>query len=161
MIIRKILLSVLALMLLAGPLAVLTGSRDAAAAALKRVAVLKELKGDVKVKKSGGTKAFKAFKKMSLNEGDTLTTGAGASVVLELSSKDADEDTVTIGESSQVDFTKLSDAKGTKSKMNIWAGSMWVKVKSISNAGDTFEIETPTSIMGVRGTQFFLSASLL
>ncbi|MBJ6359862.1 FecR domain-containing protein [Paenibacillus sp. GCM10012307] len=157
--IRKILLSVLAMLLLAGPLSILSGAREAAAEAVTRVAVLQDLKGDVKVKKSGGSKAFKAFKKMSLNEGDTLTTGAGASAVLALSSKDSDEDTVTVGENSQVDFTKLSDDKGVRSKMNIWAGSMWVKVKSISNASDTFEIETPTSIMGVRGTQFYVEIS--
>ncbi|MBD2846061.1 FecR domain-containing protein [Paenibacillus sp. IB182496] len=132
-------------------------SEKQAAAAVSRVAVVKELKGTVQVKKSGGSKAFKAFVNMSLGEGDVITTAKGASVRLELASAKADQDEVTIGENAQVDFTKLSDDKGTKSKMKVWAGSLWVKVKSISNASDTFEVETPTSIMGVRGTQFMIS----
>lgn len=157
MAVKRIVALFIVIMLLAGPVGLIAGTSDAAAA--NRVAVISELQGDVKVKKSGGSKAFKAFKNMSLNEGDTLVTGAKAKVVLSLSSKEADEDTVTVGENSQVDFTKLTDSKGTKSKMSIWAGSMWVKVKSISNASDTFEVETPTSIMGVRGTQFYVSVS--
>jgi len=124
-------------------------------AAVTRVAVVTEIEGTVKVKKSGGTKSFNAFKNMSLNEGDAITTGKGASIVLELASSKAEQDEITIGENSQVNFSKLEDQGGTKAKMNVWAGSLWVKVKSISNADDTFEVETPTAIMGVRGTNFF------
>lgn len=157
MAVKRVMALLITFLLLAGPVGFMAGNSDAAAA--NRVAIVTSLKGEVKVKKSGGSKTFKAFKNMSLNEGDTLYTGAKAQAVLSLSSKDADEDSVTVGENSQVDFTKLSDSTGTKSKMSIWAGSMWVKVKSISNASDTFEVETPTSIMGVRGTQFYVSVS--
>jgi hypothetical protein len=124
-------------------------------AAVTRVAVVTDIEGTVKVKKSGGTKTFNAFKKMSLNEGDSITTGKGASIVLELASSKAEQDEITIGENSQINFSKLQDKGGTKAKMNVWAGSLWVKVKSISNAEDSFEVETPTAIMGVRGTNFF------
>ncbi|MFD0714052.1 FecR domain-containing protein [Paenibacillus sp. GCM10027626] len=123
----------------------------------KRVAVATAVQGTVQVLKSGGSKPFKAFKNMSLNEGDQITTGKNGSIKLELSSSKADQDQVTIGENSQVTFTKLKEDKGAKAKMNIWAGSLWVKVKSVSNASDKFEVETPTSIMGVRGTQFYVS----
>ena len=51
-------------------------------AASSRVAVIKELKGTVKVKKAGGSKEFTAFAKMSLNEGDVLSVGGGGSAVL-------------------------------------------------------------------------------
>lgn len=127
-----------------------------AAAAVTRVAVVTELKGTVKVKKSGGAKSFNAFKNMSLNEGDLITTGKNSSIVLQLADSKADKDEITVGENSQVNFSKLEEKKGTKAKMNVWAGSLWVKVKSISNADDTFEIETPTAIMGVRGTHFIV-----
>ena len=145
----------LAIVLVAGPLSFLLAP-DEAFAQIKRVALVKDLKGTVNVKKSGGSKSFAAFKNMTLNEGDTVTTSKGARVVLELSSSKAERDSVTIAENSQVTFTKLKDDKGSKTKMNIWAGSLWVKVKSITNASDQFELETPTAIMGVRGTHFLV-----
>jgi len=140
-----------------GSTGLLSGLREAAAAGATRVAVVTSLKGTVQVKKAGGSKYFNAFKNMSLNEGDTITTGKNSSVVLELASSKADQDSITIGENSQVQFTKLKEDTGTKAKMSVWAGSLWVKVKSISNAEDTFEVETPTAIMGVRGTHFILA----
>jgi hypothetical protein len=146
----------LCLSVLLGSTGLFAGLREAAAAGATRVAVVTSLKGDVQVKKSGGAKFFSAFTNMSLNEGDLITTGKNSSVVLELASNKADQDSITIGENSQVHFTKLKEDTGTKAKMSVWAGSLWVKVKSISNADDTFEVETPTAIMGVRGTHFVL-----
>ncbi|MFS0722900.1 FecR domain-containing protein [Paenibacillus sp. 1P07SE] len=148
----------LVLVLAAAPLSLLAAP-DETSAQIKRIAIVKELKGTVHVKKSGGSKTFTGFKNMTLNEGDTVTTGKGASVVLELSNSKAAQDTVTIAQNSQVTFTKLKDDKGSKTKMNVWAGSLWVKVQSISNASDQFELETPTAIMGVRGTNFLVSVS--
>ncbi|WP_308634666.1 FecR family protein [Paenibacillus silvisoli] len=151
----RTLLAVLCLLLAIGPASLFAGAGKASAQVM-RVAIVDSMKGTVSVMKSGGAKSFNAFKNMSLNEGDQIATGKGASVVLQLASDDADKDTITIGESSQVTFTKLKDSGGTKTKMSVWAGSLWVKVKSVSNASDQFEVETPTSIMGVRGTQFFV-----
>jgi len=134
----------------------LTGVGQASAQE-KRVALVSTLKGTVTVLKSGGAKPFKAFKNMSLNEGDQVATGKDSSVVLALASKEAAQDTVTIGENSQITFSKLKDGAGTKTKLSIWAGSLWVKVKSVANANDQFELETPTAIMGVRGTMFYVT----
>jgi hypothetical protein len=145
----------LCLMLLAGPAALFAGAGKASAQVM-RVAIVTSKKGTVQVLKSGGTKPFAAFNKMSLNEGDQIVTGKDGGVELELASEDADKDSVTIGASSQVTFTKLKESGGQKTKMSIWAGSLWLKVKSVSNANDQFEVETPTSIMGVRGTHFFV-----
>lgn len=142
--------------LAAGLFGLLSGGREVAAAAATRVAVVTELKGTVQVKKAGGAKKFNAFKNMSLNEGDTITTGKGSKAVLQLASSKADRDSITIGENSEVHFTKLKEDTGAKAKMTVWAGSLWVKVKSISNVDDQFEVETPTAIMGVRGTHFIM-----
>ncbi len=146
--------ALICLTMIVGMFGFLANAKEAFAA-VTRVAVVTEIEGTVKVKKSGGTKTFNAFKNMSLNEGDAITTGKGASIVLELASSKAEQDEITIGENSQINFSKLQDKGGTKAKMNVWAGSLWVKVKSISNADDSFEVETPTAIMGVRGTNFF------
>ncbi|AZN42221.1 FecR family protein [Paenibacillus albus] len=152
------LLMLLCLLLIIGPGSLLAVVGHASAQVM-RVAVVKELSGTVNVLKSGGAKPFKAFRNMSLNEGDQIATGKDGSVTLTLSSSAADKDEINISNGSQVTFSKMKDSGGTKTKMSVWAGSLWVKVKSVSNASDQFEIETPTSIMGVRGTHFFVKVN--
>ncbi|WP_275901700.1 FecR domain-containing protein [Paenibacillus sp. SYP-B3998] len=91
---------------------------------------------------------------MSLNQGDTLYTGENSTVTLNLSSGDA---TVTLSDNAEINVSDLHTSGGSeKSKLKIWAGSMWVKVKSLAGSDDEFEVETPTAVMGVRGTQFFV-----
>ncbi|WP_171690031.1 FecR family protein [Paenibacillus germinis] len=120
-----------------------------------RVAVIAALSGDVTIKKGGGSKSYDAYESMSLNQGDTVYTGASSSVTLNLSNGDAD---VTLGENAEINVSDLNTSDGNKkSKLKVWAGSMWVKVKSLAGSDDEFEIETPTAVMGVRGTQFFVT----
>ncbi|KQX47021.1 MULTISPECIES: FecR domain-containing protein [unclassified Paenibacillus] len=120
-----------------------------------RVAVIASLSGDVTIKKGGGSKSYDAYESMSLNQGDTVYTGASSSVTLNLSNGDAD---VTLGENAEINVSDLNTANGNKkSKLKVWAGSMWVKVKSLAGSDDEFEVETPTAVMGVRGTQFFVT----
>ncbi|NQX68128.1 FecR domain-containing protein [Paenibacillus alba] len=119
-----------------------------------RVAVVASLSGDVTIKKGGGSKTYDAYESMSLNQGDTVYTGSGSSVTLNLSNGDSD---VTLGSNSEVNVSDLSTSDGNKkSKLKVWAGSMWVKVKSLAGSDDEFEVETPTAVMGVRGTQFYI-----
>jgi hypothetical protein len=121
-----------------------------------RAAIIEDLSGIVKIRKAGGAKSFNAFKNMSLNHGDQLITEKDSSVVLIISDQG---DEITIGENAHLNIDDLSD-KGTnkkKTKFKIWAGSMWMKVQSLLNTDDQFEVETPTAVMGVRGTHFFVS----
>lgn len=120
-----------------------------------RVAVIAALSGDVTIKKGGGSKSYDAYESMSLNQGDTVYTGASSSVKLNLSNGDAD---VTLGENAELNVSDLNTSDGNKkSKLKVWAGSLWVKVKSLAGSDDEFEVETPTAVMGVRGTQFFVT----
>ncbi|WP_246302966.1 FecR family protein [Paenibacillus plantarum] len=120
-----------------------------------RVAIISALSGDVTIKKGGGSKTYDAYESMSLNQGDTVYTGDSSSVTLNLASGDAD---VTLGDNAELNVSDLNSANGNKkSKLKVWAGSMWVKVKSLAGADDEFEVETPTAVMGVRGTQFYVS----
>src|SRR5690606_15330587 len=64
-------------------------------AATSRVAVIKELTGTVQVKKAGGSKQFKAFAKMSLNEGDVITSSANSTAVLQFSNGSSEDDKLT------------------------------------------------------------------
>ncbi|MCD9025620.1 FecR family protein [Cohnella silvisoli] len=120
-----------------------------------RVAVVKEVKGTAKVQKAGGSKEFTAFAKMTINEGDILATGAGSSVILKFRNGQSDDDLMTVAPGSTLSFDKLSDSKGTRTKISLRKGSVWVEVKSITSTDDKYELETPTAAMGVRGTSFF------
>jgi hypothetical protein len=126
-------------------------------AASSRVAVIKEMKGTVKVKKAGGSKEFTAFAKMSLNEGDVLKTSAGSSATLQFANGSSEDDKMTVAANTTITFSKLSNSNGTSTKVSMFNGSVWVDVKSISSKKDEFSLETPTAIMGVRGTHLLVT----
>ncbi|MFC5470026.1 cadherin-like beta sandwich domain-containing protein [Cohnella suwonensis] len=128
-----------------------------ASAASSRVAVIKEMKGIVKVKKAGGSKEFTAFAKMSLSEGDILTVGTNGSAVLAFANGTSEDDRMTVSANSTLTFSKLSNSKGTTTKVSLYNGKAWVDVKSISSKDDEFTLETPTAIMGVRGTHLLVT----
>ncbi|WP_179232931.1 FecR domain-containing protein [Paenibacillus rigui] len=127
------------------------GALPAQAAA--RAAIVVEVHGDVSVKKAGGSKTYTAYEDMSLNQGDMIYTGESSSLVLKIADHD---DNMTIGENAEVSISDLVDQGGGKvSKFKIWAGSAWTKVKSLVGSEDEFEVETPTAVMGVRGTLLY------
>ncbi|WP_164472736.1 cadherin-like beta sandwich domain-containing protein [Cohnella candidum] len=154
---RKGLLYGLALLLAALPLINLTA--NTVHAATSRVAIIKSMSGTVQVKKSGGSKLFKAFAKMSLNEGDVLSTSANSSAVLQFANGTSEDDKMSVASGTTLTFSKLSDKNGTKTKVSMLNGSAWVDVKSISSKSDEFTLETPTAIMGVRGTHLLVNVN--
>ncbi|MFC5529165.1 FecR domain-containing protein [Cohnella yongneupensis] len=151
---RKSLIRLMALLLIVMPFLGVWANESSAATS--RVAVIKEMKGTVKVKKAGGSKEFSAFAKMSLNEGDVLSVGANGSAVLQFANGTSEDDRMTVSSNSKLTFSKLSNKKGTTTKVSIWSGSAWSDVKSITSAEDNFTLETPTAVMGVRGTHLFI-----
>ncbi|MDG0811771.1 cadherin-like beta sandwich domain-containing protein [Cohnella rhizosphaerae] len=151
---RKWGLTLLAALLVLLPVSTAFGGK-ASAASSSRIAVIKQLSGDVQVQKSGGSKQFKAFAKLSLNQGDKLITGSKGSAVLQFANGTSEDDKFTVGENATLTFSKLSDKKGTVTKVSMLKGTAWVDVKSIKSKDDDFKLETPTAIMGVRGTAFF------
>lgn len=126
-------------------------AKSAEAKASARAAVVVTVKGDVSVKKAGGSKSYSAYEDMSLNQGDYISTGSGAAVTLRVADR---QDEITVGENSEFYISDLAEqGGGTVSKFKMWAGSAWTKVKSLVSSDDEFEMETPTAVMGVRGTQ--------
>ncbi|QMV43890.1 cadherin-like beta sandwich domain-containing protein [Cohnella cholangitidis] len=152
---RKSMIRLLIFVLVALPMLGSYGKE--ASAASSRVAVIKEMKGSVKVNKAGGSKEFTAFAKMSLNEGDVLAVGSDSSAVLQFSNGTSEDDRMTVASNSKLTFSKLSNKNGTTTKVSLFNGSVWADVKSIENEDDKFTLETPTSIMGVRGTHLLVS----
>lgn len=119
-----------------------------------RSAIITEVVGVVEVTKSGGSKSYRAYVDMTLNQGDLIETGEGAKVVLRLADT---EDEITVGQNSRIYISELTEeGSGKQSKLKVWAGALWSKVRTLAGAEDEFEVETPTATMGVRGTQFFV-----
>ncbi|NLT95538.1 MAG: hypothetical protein GXW85_08450 [Clostridia bacterium] len=128
----------------------------AMAADTLRVAKITAVQGDVKVLRAGGEKTFPAFKGMGLTQGDTIITGKDGRVTLEL----AEDKELKVGENSRVMISELvqsSENNADKTSLNLKAGQVYTNVKSQLSAGAKYEIRTPTAVMGVRGTQFFVT----
>lgn len=105
------------------------------------------------VKKGGGSKKFNAFKGMAITKGDTILTGKDGKVTMEL---DSDKE-VTIGTNTILtvsELVKSAKALGGKTSLSLLKGKVVIKIKKKLDGDSRFEIETPTAIMGVMGTEF-------
>lgn len=127
-----------------------------ASAASTRYALVADVKGTVIVTKAGGTKEIRLFKGMGLNEGDKLKVEKGSSVTLKVADRD---DEVVLGENWNGALSKLKTNKngGTDTAVKTWSGSMYNKVEKITGTSNTYKVETPTAVMGVRGTHFTIT----
>jgi len=131
---------------------------------------LSGIKGDVIIRTGGGLRELPAVDGTELVQGDWLRTGKTGTA--KLSYEDGTE--ATIGASSYINLQQLSSRDtasvsshhqaritswkdGHQSSIELWAGSVWSKVKSLVNIDDKYEVETPTAVMGVRGTLYLVS----
>ncbi|MEK3750969.1 FecR domain-containing protein [Paenibacillus sp. FSL E2-8871] len=133
--------------------AVVTEAKDSV-----KVGKITAVSGKSEVKKSGGTKKFNAFKGMAITQGDTIITGTDGKISLDL---DANKE-VTIGASTTLTISQLVEsakALGGKTSLKLQNGQVLIKVKKKLEGDSRFEIETPTAIMGVMGTEFFVSVN--
>nr|WP_243735132.1 FecR family protein [Paenibacillus turpanensis] len=89
---------------------------------------------------------------MTLNEGDRIETSSGSSLVLKISDSGHE---ITVGEDADVYVSELNESGGKKNGFKVWVGSMWNKVTSLGGS-DEYEVETSTSVMGVRGTNLLV-----
>ncbi|KRE47837.1 FecR family protein [Paenibacillus sp. Soil522] len=109
--------------------------------------------GKAEVKKGGGFKKFNAFKGMAITQGDTIMTGSDGKVKMDL---DSDKE-VTIGTNTTLvvsELVKSAKALGGKTSLSLLKGKVLVSIKKKLDGDSRFEIETPTAIMGVMGTDF-------
>jgi hypothetical protein len=124
-----------------------------AMAASARAASVVDVTGTAYVKKAGGTKPIRLYKKMTINQGDTIVTESKSSVVLSIVGRD---DEVTIGENAEVYMADLLEDEGATTNMKVTSGSVYSKVSKLGKS-DTYKIETPNATMGVRGTHFYVT----
>ncbi|MCX7711693.1 MAG: FecR domain-containing protein [Clostridia bacterium] len=120
-----------------------------------RAAKVTDLSGTVNVQKSGGEKKFSAFKGMSLTQGDSISTGNDSWVELEID----DDKIVKISENTQLGVAELAgsiESGDDQTGLKLWFGKVWTNIKKKLNIRSKYEIRTPKTVMGVRGTQFFV-----
>jgi hypothetical protein len=120
----------------------------------KRNATITDIKGNVEVRTAAGAQeAAKAG--MVLTEGDVIMTKADSWATLNLSG--AEEATVTMKPNSQLALSELKadeKAGSQKTLLDLALGEVLVKTQKLHAKESKFEVKTPTSIVGVRGTTF-------
>jgi uncharacterized protein YjdB len=121
----------------------------------KIVAKIVDFSGDVQMMQAGKETGLKAFKGMSLTQGDSIETGLDSWVNLEIDRYKE----VKIGADTLIQVTTLKEKIGDsvgKTKLSLATGEIWVDINKKLEEDSKFEIKTPTAIMGVRGTKFYV-----
>jgi len=93
-----------------------------------RSAIISDLTGEVSVMKAGGEKAIKAFKNMSLTQGDTIITGKNSKATLLID----DDITLYVSENTRILISELVESSKAKSKttlIDLQGGGIWTSIK--------------------------------
>jgi len=123
---------------------------------MKRTAKITSLEGSAEVKLAGDSNWFPAKVGTVLNEGDTIKTAANSKVLMNVGEK-AEVGIVEVSEKSQLQVAEMKmDAKEDTSKtlLDLAMGEVLIKAQKVHGDKSRFEVKTPTSIVGVRGTTF-------
>ncbi|MFH1848522.1 MAG: FecR domain-containing protein, partial [Candidatus Omnitrophota bacterium] len=128
----------------------------------KRAAKIIEVKGDVSIKHPKG-KWMPAEVGIELNEGDVVRTKANSSALLNVDGE-GETATVTVKENSQLFLSQLvvDKEKATqKTLLDLALGEVSIKAEKVHSKDSKFQVKTPTSVVGVRGTEFTVEVEAL
>lgn len=125
------------------------------AAETPRIASVSKVEGkvDVKLGKEGWKPAEVG---MVLNQGDMIRTQAKSSALLNVDGK-AETAVVEVKENSQLKLAELIENKESETQttlLDLALGEVLIKAQKLHSEKSSFEVKTPTSIVGVRGTTF-------
>jgi len=128
------------------------------AADIKRSATILETGGKVEVR-DPKDKWIPAQIGMALNEGDIIRTlGDDSFAVVKLNGSETA--TVEVKKNSQLRLAQLTqdtDKKTQNTMLDLALGDILIKADKLHSEKSKFEVRTPTSIVGVRGTTFSVS----
>ena len=116
-----------------------------------RIAKVSEFEGTVEMKIASNAWA-PAQKGAELKQGDIIRTKANSWAVL-----DIEGSTVEVKQNSQMKLAELVADKAKDSQktlLDLALGEVLIKAKKLDSEKSRFEVKTPTSIVGVRGTTF-------
>lgn len=128
----------------------------------KRTAAIIEVQGTVDVKTPSQDWA-PAKSGMVLNEGDIIRTQKDSVAVVNMDGN-GETATVEIKQGSQVKLAELIADKeaGTESTLlDLALGDVLIKARKLDSEKSKFEVKTPTSVVGVRGTTFSVSVEAM
>lgn len=120
-----------------------------------RQATIVELKGKAEVRTPEGS-WVEAKLGMVLNQGAVLRTKKKSWLVLNLDGM-AETAVVEVKENSQLKLSQLLENKQEATQntlLDLALGEILIKAKKLHSEKSKFEVKTPTSIVGVRGTSF-------
>ncbi|MGC9002980.1 MAG: FecR family protein [Dictyoglomus sp.] len=123
-----------------------------------RVAIITYIKGNVYVKKLTSELWLPAKVKMELTSGDKVWVQQNSQAILQFS----DKSTLKLGSNTQLDILNLDYEKDTKKEISIFKlliGKIWATVERLLSQGERIEIQTPTAVAGVRGTEWIQEVS--
>lgn len=122
---------------------------------------LTKLTGEVFVKTADSGEWVKAAPDMIIRQNDKIKTGKNASATIifdENGSFDVPEkDYINIHESTELLLAKLAYDKRTKDKttlLELNIGKIVANAAKLRTKDSKFEVKTPTSVVGVRGTNY-------
>lgn len=119
----------------------------------QRVAIITYLKGNVYVKKFNAELWIPAKLKMELVSGDKVWVQQNSQAILQFS----DKSTLKLGANTQLDILRLDYEEESKKEVSIFKlliGKIWATVERLLSQGEKVEVQTPTAIAGVRGTEW-------
>ncbi|MEW5758123.1 MAG: FecR domain-containing protein [Candidatus Omnitrophota bacterium] len=111
--------------------------------------------GDVLIRKSDSKDWVAVVKDMQLNEGDVIKTGVGATAQIKIISAGA-VSVMKVKEKAEVKISLLyfdKRSQKVRTELDLAIGEVLIKAKRPLKPS-SFEVKTPTSIVGVRGTVF-------
>jgi len=129
----------------------------------KRTAKIISLDGNAQVKRTGQASWEPAEVGITLAEGDIIKTKPNAWALVNINGK-GQVATVEVKENSQLLFSELIIDKARKSEktlLDLAVGEILIKAQKVHGQESRFEVKTPTSIVGVRGTTFAVKVETL
>jgi len=113
---------------------------------------VRRISGSVTYLKGGASRRARAGDRVQA-VGDGVRTGANSSVRLAV---DTEVGLVTVQEKTTVRIQSLQVApdNGRITRLNVSQGQVRVQVRPFTHRGSRLEVSTPSSVSGVRGTQF-------
>jgi len=127
-------------------------------AGVGRIAEISDIQGDVQFRKGGTTEWKGAEKGMILLEGDSIKTGAVAKAKI-LLDKAGETGQLDLAPNSLLRLQTLKKDSTTEDKttlLDLALGKVLIKAEKLKG-NSSFQVKTPTSICGVRGTTFEVS----
>ena len=131
---------------------------------VERIAEIADVEGKASVKIQTRSRWQSAEVGMILKEGSIVKTAIDSSITLYIDGKVERSAEVVVNENSQMRFAEFlkDESQGTTSTLlDLAIGKILIEVDKLREEGSRFEVKTPTSIVGVRGTVFEVQVDAL